>query len=139
MSYQDICYLSATEALERFRRHELSPVELMQAIINRAERMEPGINAFTATFYERALEQARKSEAKYMRKGARLRALEGLLRVLDALDPGLLLLREDFRRGRQVDCERGRREQAREQQSQHESRVRRPHAALLERTACASS
>ena len=62
MSYQDICYLSATEALDRFRRRELSPVELMQAIIKRAERMEPGINAFTATFYERALDQANKAE-----------------------------------------------------------------------------
>ena len=78
MSYEDICYLSATEALERFRRRKLSPVELMQAVIRRAEKMEPTINAFTATFYDRALEQARKAEAKYMRKGARLRALEGL-------------------------------------------------------------
>ena len=36
MSYEDICYLSATEALDRFRRRKLSPVELMQAIIERA-------------------------------------------------------------------------------------------------------
>ena len=78
MSYEDICYLSATEALDRFRRRKLSPVELMQAVIRRAEKMEPTINAFTATFYDRALEQARKAEARYMRKGARLRALEGL-------------------------------------------------------------
>ena len=78
MSDEDICYLSATEALDRFRRRKLSPVELMQAIIERAQTMEPVINAFTATFYERALEQAKKAEAKYLRKGARLRALEGL-------------------------------------------------------------
>ena len=78
MNNQDICYLSATEALALFRRRKLSPVELMQAIIARAEKMEPQINAFTATFYDRALEQAKKAEAKYLRKGARLRALEGL-------------------------------------------------------------
>ena len=78
MSDEDICYLSATEALNRFRRRKLSPVELMQAVIERAERLEPVINAFTATFYERALEQAKKAEAKYMLKRTRLRALEGL-------------------------------------------------------------
>ena len=78
MSDEDICYLSATEALNRFRRRKLSPVELMQAVIERAERLEPAINAFTATFYERALEQAKKAEAKYMRKRTRLRVLEGL-------------------------------------------------------------
>ena len=78
MSDEDICYLSASEALKRFRRRKLSPVELMQAVIARAEKVEPVINAFTATFYERALEQAKKAEAKYRRRGARLRALEGL-------------------------------------------------------------
>jgi len=87
MSDEDICYLSATEALKRFKQRKLSPVELMQAIIDRAEKIEPSINAFTATFYERALEQAGKAEAKYMRKGARLRALEGLpLAVKDEVE-----------------------------------------------------
>ena len=78
MTYEDICYLSANEALKLFNRRKLSPVELMQAIITRTERMEPTINAFTATFFDRALVQAKKAEDKYMRKGARLRALEGI-------------------------------------------------------------
>ena len=50
----ELCYLSATEALERFEAGTLSPVELVRALIARAEAVEPRINAFTYTFYERA-------------------------------------------------------------------------------------
>ena len=78
MSYQDVCYLSATEALKLFKRRKLSPMELLQAIIKRTERVEPVINAFTETFFDEALAQARKSEARYMKKGGRTRALEGI-------------------------------------------------------------
>lgn len=78
MTFEDICYLSAHEAMKLFKRRKLSPVELMQAIIRRSEKVEPTINAFTATFFDRALDQAKKAEDKYMRKGARLRALEGI-------------------------------------------------------------
>lgn len=41
MSSLDLCYLSATEALARFRDRSLSPVELMSALIARAEAVEP--------------------------------------------------------------------------------------------------
>ncbi len=78
MNDDDLCYLPATEALKLFKRRKLSPVELMQAVIRRSERVEPTINAFTETYFDEAMELARKSEARYMRKNARLRALEGL-------------------------------------------------------------
>ena len=54
----DLCYLSASEALRRFRQRTLSPVELMQAVITRAEAVEPRINAFTYTYFDEALESA---------------------------------------------------------------------------------
>lgn len=57
--------ISATEALARFRTRELSPVELMEATIARAEEVEPTVNALCHTFYEQALEQARVAEARY--------------------------------------------------------------------------
>ncbi|MBT4890190.1 MAG: amidase [Rhodospirillales bacterium] len=86
MNNEDLCYLSATETLKLFKRRKLSPVELMQAIIKRTEKVEPVINAFTETFFDRAMDQARKSEARYMKKGARLRKLEGLpLAIKDEL------------------------------------------------------
>jgi Asp-tRNA(Asn)/Glu-tRNA(Gln) amidotransferase A subunit family amidase len=75
----DLCYLSAAEALGLFRSRELSPVELTEAVIARAESVEPRINAFAETFYEQALEQAKKAEASYAAGGEPPRPLEGLL------------------------------------------------------------
>ena len=78
MTDADLCYISAVDALAAFKAHKLSPVELMQALIARAEAVEPALNAFPMTYYERALEQARKAEARYMKTDGRLRALEGI-------------------------------------------------------------
>ena len=79
---RELCYLSATEALKLFRRRKLSPVELLEAQIARAEAVEPKINAFTDTYYEEALAKARKAEAKYIQRSARPRPLEGLPLVI---------------------------------------------------------
>ena len=38
MNGVDLCYVPATEALRMFRARDLSPVELMEAVIARAER-----------------------------------------------------------------------------------------------------
>ena len=75
---EDLHYISATEARRRFRTHELSPVELLQALIAQADRVEPSINAFAEKRYEEALEQARAAEAVYMKKDASPRQLEGV-------------------------------------------------------------
>jgi amidase len=74
----DLCYMPATEALALFRARKLSPVELMKAVIARAETVNRKVNAFTFTYFEEALAAARKAEAKYAKTGARLGALEGL-------------------------------------------------------------
>ena len=73
----DLCYRSATAALKSFRDKSLSPVELLNAQIRRAEEIEPEINAFTYRHFDEALGNARKAEQKYTR-GKRTRALEGL-------------------------------------------------------------
>src|SRR5579885_3047188 len=70
--------MSATEALKRFRSRELSPVELMAAVIARAEAVEPHINAFGDRYFDEALEAARRAEARYQGRGPRPRALEGI-------------------------------------------------------------
>ena len=74
----DLHYLSATQALSAFRSGELSPVELMEAVIARAERVEPTINAFTYSFFDRALEQAKEAEKRYAGDGPAPRPLEGI-------------------------------------------------------------
>lgn len=77
MSDLDLCYLPAHEALRRFRARTLSPVELMEAVIARAEAVKDPVNAFTYTHFDEAMDQARKAEARYAR-GGRTRPLEGL-------------------------------------------------------------
>lgn len=75
----DLCYLSATEALDRFRERTLSPVELVRALIARNEAVGAKLNATTYTFFDRALEQAKASEARYRNpKARRMKPLEGI-------------------------------------------------------------
>jgi aspartyl-tRNA(Asn)/glutamyl-tRNA(Gln) amidotransferase subunit A len=74
----DLHYLPAAEALRLFATRELSPVELVSAVIARAEGVEPVINAFAETRYEQALGEARQAEARYAGTGAAPRPLEGL-------------------------------------------------------------
>lgn len=59
-------YLGAAEALALFRSRELSPVELMQAVIDRAATANPTVNAFTETMFDDALDAARMAEAHYL-------------------------------------------------------------------------
>ena len=69
MYREDLFYLPAVEALRLFRSRQLSPVELIDAMIARAEAVEPQVNAFAEQMFETALEQARKAEARYAGKG----------------------------------------------------------------------
>ncbi len=72
----DLCYLSARECLNRFRRGSLSPVELLDALIERAEALEPRINAFSFTYFEEAREQAKRAERAW--RNGTARPLEGI-------------------------------------------------------------
>ncbi|MDR6759365.1 amidase [Mycoplana sp. BE70] len=73
----ELCYMTATESLRRFRAKTLSPVELMAAVIARAEKTSAKVNAFTYTHFDEAMTLAKRAEAKYA-TGARTSALEGL-------------------------------------------------------------
>ncbi len=77
MTDLDLCYMPASKALALFREKKLSPVELMRAVIERAETTHEAINAFTYRHFDEAMDLARKAEAKYA-SGARTGALEGL-------------------------------------------------------------
>jgi Asp-tRNA(Asn)/Glu-tRNA(Gln) amidotransferase A subunit family amidase len=75
----DLHYLSAAEALARFRDRSLSPVELLDAVIARAEAVEPAVNALCHERYDAAREEARAAEARYTGRGdGPPRALEGI-------------------------------------------------------------
>lgn len=77
MSDLDLVYMPAHKALARFKAKTLSPVELMEATIRRAEATKAPVNALTYTHFDEAMDLARKAEAKYA-KGVRTGALEGL-------------------------------------------------------------
>ncbi len=83
----DLCYLPGLQALELFRRRELSPVDVLQAQVRRFEAVGAPLNAFTDTYFDDALEQALAAEARYHGAGEAPRPLEGLtLGVKDSQD-----------------------------------------------------
>ncbi len=57
MRNDDICYMTATEALALFRRRKLSPVELVKALVARAEKVNPAINCLADRYFDDALVQ----------------------------------------------------------------------------------
>lgn len=72
----ELCYLSASEAIALFKTKQLSPVELLQALIERAGEIEPTVNAFCFEYFDEALEAARAAEQAYHKGTAR--TLEGV-------------------------------------------------------------
>ena len=83
----DLCYMTATEAIAAFKTRELSPVELLKAIIARCEALGPKVNAFTYTYFDRALEQAKAAEARYARRNGQPRPLEGVTVAIKDFHP----------------------------------------------------
>jgi aspartyl-tRNA(Asn)/glutamyl-tRNA(Gln) amidotransferase subunit A len=77
MSATDLAYTPATELIPRIRSKALSPVELMRALLERIEQVNPTINAFCTVTGEVALAAARAAEAAVM-KGKRLGPLHGV-------------------------------------------------------------
>jgi Asp-tRNA(Asn)/Glu-tRNA(Gln) amidotransferase A subunit family amidase len=71
-----LAYLTARDGLARCAARELSPVEWVAALLERAERLGASVNATTRIYRDAALAQARESEARYAAGTARL--LEGV-------------------------------------------------------------
>jgi Asp-tRNA(Asn)/Glu-tRNA(Gln) amidotransferase A subunit family amidase len=95
-------YCSIAETLEKFRRKEISPVEVITAHLERAQALQPKLNAFVHLDAESALARARQMEAARQR-GEPLRALTGVpLTVKSCIDvagwpcPAGSLLRRDY-------------------------------------------
>ena len=61
----DLHHLDASAALRLFLSRQLSPVELMRAVIERHSAVGERINAFTETMFEAAVDEARDAEKRY--------------------------------------------------------------------------
>ena len=87
MNDDDLCYMSATDAVAQFRARTLSPVELMEAIIRRAESIAETINPFADCYFDEARTRARESETLFVKRNADPGPLEGIpLAVKDMCD-----------------------------------------------------
>ena len=70
--------LTATAAAEAIRRKKISPVELVQALLDRIEQIEPRLRAWVTIDADGALATARDAEAAARKRGARLGPLHGV-------------------------------------------------------------
>jgi aspartyl-tRNA(Asn)/glutamyl-tRNA(Gln) amidotransferase subunit A len=73
----DPALMSAAELSRRYRRRELSPVEVAQAVFDRIGRLDGRTNAFCHLDSAGALEAARASEVRY-RQGSWLSPIDGV-------------------------------------------------------------
>lgn len=74
----EITSWSVTEVLDAFRTKQLSPVEYLDALIERIEVAQPQVNALGDTYFDEALVQARQAADRYAGRGERPRPLEGV-------------------------------------------------------------
>ena len=83
----DLLYISAKDALEKFRSRSLSPVELVESIITRSEKIQDTINPFADRYFDEALNNAKIAEARYKDPDDSLGILEGLPLVVKDSTP----------------------------------------------------
>jgi aspartyl-tRNA(Asn)/glutamyl-tRNA(Gln) amidotransferase subunit A len=61
----DICFLSALDLRDRYRRRELSPVEVTEAVLARIDRLNPSLTAYVTVTSGMAREHAKTAERAY--------------------------------------------------------------------------
>ncbi len=95
-------YFTIAETIEKFRRKEISPVELISDHLERAQSLQPKLNAFVHLDAESAIARARQAESSILR-GDALPPLGAIpLTVKSCIDvagwpcPAGSLLRKDF-------------------------------------------
>ncbi len=77
MSAQELAYLSLREAADRVRQRQVSPVELLEAVLARTSALEPRIHAYITPTFDEAMAAARQAEQEIM-AGRYLGPLHGI-------------------------------------------------------------
>ncbi|PQZ94835.1 amidase [Arthrobacter sp. MYb227] len=83
----ELHHLTATRARELFKSKELSPVELLDAVVARTAAVEPSVNALTEEMLEVAYAAARTSQERFATSRSQLGALEGIPLLLKEEQP----------------------------------------------------
>jgi len=75
---RDLCFTPAVELTRLYRARRVSPLEVMQAVLERLDRVNPVVNAFVTVDREGALLQARRATAALARRNAAVGPLHGI-------------------------------------------------------------
>lgn len=78
MTDDRLCWLPATELAALIRKKKVSPVEVVDAVLERLERINPRLNAFVTLTDEPARREAKVAERALMKKRATLGPLHGV-------------------------------------------------------------
>ncbi len=71
MNNRDIPFLSATELASQIRERKISPVEAVEAYLERIEQVDPKLNAYITILRDEALEAARQAESEIVAGGGK--------------------------------------------------------------------
>lgn len=86
MTADDLCWLPAVDLARMIRGRELSPVELIEAVLGRLDRVNPRINAYCTVTGDQARAAAREADAA-LRRGDPVGPLHGVPYSLKDLTP----------------------------------------------------
>lgn len=83
----ELHHLTATRARELFAARELSPLELLDAVVARTALVEPLVNALTGQMLDEAYGAAQLSESRFAKSSEQLGPLEGIPLLLKEEQP----------------------------------------------------
>ena len=86
MNKEEICFMSATEMLEKINTQELTSQEITETIIERIEKINPIINAYCTTTFDLAREMAKIADER-VKKDESIPALNGIPTSIKDLVP----------------------------------------------------
>ena len=88
MELIDLCYASASTLRDLYLRREVSPVEVVSAVLRRVEEVDPKVNAFVTVLADEAMREAGRAESELVRSRPEdLRPLFGVpVTVKDLVD-----------------------------------------------------
>jgi aspartyl-tRNA(Asn)/glutamyl-tRNA(Gln) amidotransferase subunit A len=78
MAADELCWLSATDLAAMIRKKKVSPVEVIDAVLGRIERLNPRLNAYVLVNGDRARRAAKSAERALGRRSASLGPLHGV-------------------------------------------------------------
>lgn len=74
----ELCWLPATELTALIRKKKVSPVEVVDAVLGRIEKLNPTLNAYVTLTADQARKDARTAERALGKRSATLGALHGI-------------------------------------------------------------